>query len=546
MNHSKLPKRTATLLLWCVLLYVLTPCQIWANDDDYTPWALRDHYSLKTEYTDFKYDVKTAEWLVEVKGRGVIVNDAQCEIVFADGRVLRLSSLEAIKDQRDKFTGPLGDGTNFRSVFRSEEGLQITYTVARFTERPFILLHLTIENKSSSPVEIKAIRPVVFDKGTVTGLEDAIVTQVQTSRQGFFPTVQGKQDGKASLVRFELKDPKVILGIGLLQSGMMNSAIDLQPDATSWYGNIQCDYQPTLKVYPGKSIASDPVWLSFGINESDTVHQYHAWAESAGAPTLNIAAMPKNWVSIEQKQPVEDLYKMTREWEGRTQHALVPAAWEACSGCFKGDAKRYPKDMRKVAQIIVQNGLHPGITVDPLSIEKGKEEWILEAKDGTRWLDISHPAALQYGATRMQEIVDWGYHFFAVEASAIPDALLRDANVTRAQANAFALEIMAKAAAGRPVFPSASKSLGGNLEHWKHAADSTGFYQHYGLIAAPVQLNFEEIGAVPPALINAIEQYAGPIEFIGIPKRKVFKQLNALQLSQTSDGLQVSSSSAGN
>ena len=336
-----------------------------AHAEDYVPWALRDHYSFSSEHASFKYDLKSAEWRVDIRDRGAIIQDAQCEIVFADGEVLRLSSLESVKDEREKFSGPMGNGTYFRSVFRTNRSLQIDYSVARFADRPFLLLFVSMHNNSAQPIEIRAVRPVVFDPGSVDLLgEGTKVTRLSTGRRGIFPVIH--EDDNASLVRFELESPDVTLGIGLLQTGLTNSYIDLQSLDGVWQGSVECKYEPLLRIEPGMTVGSDPVWLSFSLAEPHEVQQFHSWAEAAGNPTLNIKAVPSGWITVEEKLPVTALYEAAGEWDGaRVNYALVPAGWEDRPGSLRALKPLYPRNMRQVAAEIVTIGLMPGITLAP-------------------------------------------------------------------------------------------------------------------------------------------------------------------------------------
>lgn len=522
----------------CPIFLMLFLAPTWAEEP--VPWALRDHYSFTSEHASFKYDLKTAEWMVEIKGRGAIVQNAQCEIEFADGEVLRLSTLESVKDEREKFSGPMGDGTYFRSIFRTNRSLQIDYSVARFNDRPFLLLFVTMQNKSNRPIEIKAVRTVVFDPGCVDPLGAGTkVTRLSTGRRGIFPVMH--EDDRASLVRFELDAPDMTLGIGLLQTGLTNSYIDLQSSEGSWSGSAECRYEPSLRIEPGMTVGSDPVWISFSLEEPRTVLQFHSWAEGAGTPTLNLEAIPPGWITIDEDLPVTALYEAAGQWDGSSIHyALVPAGWEERPGSLHGLKPLYPRDMHKVAVEIAKVGMRPGITVDPLAVSGAKKAWTVQSEDGTAWLDISNPDAFEYGMTQMQRVVGWGFQFFVVRPSLIPDEALRDFNVTRAQADSYAFQMVAQAARGLPVLPSADLTLGDDLRKWQQAASTTLFYKEYGLVAAPIRLRVDGLGDLSRALTKAIGQFAGPVEFIGNPKRKVRREIATLLVLPKGKGLKVS------
>ena len=155
-----------------------------ADSEDYKPWALRDFYSFKGEYSTFMFDNKTAEWMVEVTGLGILIKDAQCEVEYADGRVLRLSSLKAVRDGRENFDGPMGPGTRFSSFFKTPENLEVNMSVSRLEKHPALLVHVTLANLGDAPVSIKEVRPVVFDRGVVGELGAAtVLTQAHMHRR---------------------------------------------------------------------------------------------------------------------------------------------------------------------------------------------------------------------------------------------------------------------------------------------------------------------------------------------------------------------------
>lgn len=508
--------------------------------EDSVPWALRDHYSFTAEHARFMFDVKTAEWRVEVPGRGAVVESAQCEIEFADGEVLRLSSLEAVRDEREKFSGPMGEGTHFRSYFRSTEGLEIGYSVARFKGRPFLLIHVTLKNTGNQPIEIKAVRPVVWDPGTLSPLSDSTkITRLRMGHRGIFPVIHSADT--ASLIRFELSSPEVTFGIGFLQTGLTESFITLEESDGLWAGAAVCDYKPSLRIEPGKTIGTDPVWLSFSMAEPGKVQQFHAWAESTGVPTLNVRAVPLGWITVDPKQSVTVLYEAALKWKGtNVNYVLVPDGWEQRPGSLRGQNPFYPRRMEEVAAELRSLGMRPGITVDPLAVVGAKKAWVMSTQDGTSWLDVTDPNAFEFGILRMQEVAAWGFTFFVVKPSSIPDEVLREFNITRAQADSYALQMVARAARGRPVLPTAGLTLGDDVLMWQQAASYTAYYEEYGLVAGPIRLRLDGLKKLSPALAAAIGQFAGPVELVGLPHRKVRHDIASLRFHVKRESQRVS------
>ena len=492
-----------------------------AVSDDYKPWALRDHYSFKGEYSTFMFDNQTAEWMVDVTGLGILIKDAQCEIEYADGRTLRLSSLKAVRDGRENFDGPMGKGTRFSSFFITPENLEVNVSVARMEEHPALIVHITMTNLGDKPVSIKEVRPVVFDRGTVADLGAAtVLTQANMHRQGHFSVMN---DGaSAGLVMFEVAKPRMTLGVGLLQSGLMNSSIDLKADGKSWVGAAHCRYEPALAIQPKTKVGSDPVWMSLFVPDKAQVSQFHAWAELQGMQAGPGAAAPAGWVTIARTAPAEELYKVAEAWADHSiHHVLVPGSWPSKPGSLEGRSPDYPQDMGKVADQLKSMGMKPGITFDPLATDETKEGWTIAAADGSRWLDLSKPQAREAVKKATGKLIGMGYDFFVVGATSMPDDVLQKMNVTRAQANLFAFQSLGEAAGGRPVVPAPSLTLGPELAKWREAVQAMAPFAEYGVASGPLQMETEGISSVSGDLAAQIKAYSGPLEITGTPKKDV-------------------------
>lgn len=503
-------------------LFVVAGAAIGADTPsaDYKPWALRDHYSFEGERSVLKVDVQTAEWMIEVNGLGVLVKDAQCEIEYFDGTVLRLSSLTAVKDSREQFDGPLGKGTRFHSVFHTPDGLEVDFSVSRLVDHPAMLVHVTLTNNSKKPVLIREVRPVVFDPGAVADIGDAtVMTQARTQRRGNYSVVN---DGAAAgLVVFEVKNPAMTLGIGLLQSGMMNSSVELKPAGKSFVGSVHCRYTPLLAIMPGTKVGCDPVWMSQFVPQAGEVSKFHAWADAQGRQPVQGPAAPQGWATAPAGTSAADLYKVADAWaDHMIGHVLVPTGWQATPGSIQGREPAYPKDMGKVAGEIRKRGMKPGIVFDPLATDEAKD-WTVAAADGTRWLDLSKPQAREQVKKVAAKLADMGYDFFVVGHSAMPDDVLQKFNVTRAQVDLFAFQALSEAVRDRPVLPSPALSIGGELVRWREAINSTAALQAYGASSGPVSVDTDKISTVSRDLATAIEDYDGPVEVTGTPKKDV-------------------------
>jgi len=492
-----------------------------AVSEDYKPWALRDFYSFKGEHSTFKFDNKTAEWMVDVDGLGILIKDAQCEIEYSDGRVLRLSSLKAQRDTRENFDGPMGPGMRFSSFFVTPENLEVNISVSRLEKHPALLVHVTLSNLGDAPVSIKEVRPVVFDRGAVGELgATTLLTQAHMHRQGAFSVMN---DGtSAALVMLEVAKPRMTLGVGLLQSGLMDSSIDLKPDGKSWVGAIHCRYEPALAIQPKTKVGCDPVWMSLFVPEKAQIAQFHAWAEIQGMKAGPGAAAPAGWLTIARDAPVEELYKVAEAWaDNGIGHVLVPGSWPAKPGALEGRAPDYPKDMGKVAGQLHSMGMRPGITFDPLATTDAKGDWSVAAADGTRWMDMNKPQAREQVKKSVGKLIGMGYEFFVMPSTAMPDEVLKKFNVTRAQANLIGFQALAESAGNLPVVPAPSLTLGSELAAWRAAVDAMAPFAEYGVASGPLQMQTEGMSSVSTDLAAAIKAFSGPVEITGTPKKDV-------------------------
>ncbi len=507
-------------MLQCIrllLLLSLGAAMFPGRAQEYTgiiPWSLRDHYTFSGSNTSFLYDVKSTEWTLDVQGIGEVVKDVQAEIVFKDGTTLRLSDLKNDTNGRGPFAGPLGAGILYTSQFKPEKGLVIKSAIARYTERPFLTLYIDVKNIGEAPVEIVAVRPALVGPGAMENLSTAAVTAVRASRRASFPVMNS--DKRASLFQIEFKDVEATLAIGILQTGKMKSDIQFVPDGKAWQGNIECRFDPPLTLAPQEEIQTDPLWISFGTPEKKRIMQFFSWSLSVLPGPGQKGHCPAGWVTVGDDGGASDLTAIAGDWSKTpVDHALVPGTWEGRPGSLEGASPRFPKDMKTVAQGIVTAGMKPGITVDPLIVDNGDASWTALSTDGARWLNPTIPAAHQYGVKRMEKAVRWGFQFFVVKPSAIPDEVLSHFKITRVEADTHAFAIMAEAAGELPVLPSSNLTLGQDLAAWQEAADGTAWLREYQISAGPIRV---DAGAMQPPsaeLSEAIRRFAGPIEIVG-------------------------------
>ena len=107
----------------------------------------------------------------------------------------------------------------------------------------------------------------------------------------------------------------------------------------------------------------------------------------------------------------------------------------------------------------------------------------------------------------------------------MPGEILRALNITRSVADRVSFELMRTAAAGRPVLPSSGLAIGNDAEGWKSAARATWLNPAYNVLTGPVRLDVRGVEELSTEVMAAIVRFSGPVEIVGIPGKKVRRQL---------------------
>ena len=372
------------------------------------PWTLRDHYTFEGPQTTFFFDVGSGEWKLNVKSLGDVIRDAKAEIVLGDGKTIRLSDLKVARDDREYFSGALGDGTFYRSIFESADGLEIRAAIAQFKERPFLGVYLDVKNLGENPVNIHAIRPAVIGPGGVTGISDQLrVTKVSTAQVSNVALFHDRQD--ASLFKFELLNAGVTFGIGVLQSGTMQSRVNLLPSGADWQGAVECVFTPPITLAPGKMLSADPLWVSHSVSDPHEVQQFFVWAQAQQRKTGRGIIAPNAWVTVPSDAPATDLYAAARTWkDSNVRFAVAPLSWEGRPGSLDGATPNYPSDMKTFVKEVKAAGMQAGVSIDPLRIDKGDGDWSALSDDGTRWLNPTSEKARDAGIKHLRPAGEMG------------------------------------------------------------------------------------------------------------------------------------------
>jgi len=490
------------------------------------PWTLRDHFRFQQGKTLMRYAVETAEWSLELENKEVVVDNAKFQITLADGSTLDATGLGKAASEREKFTNEIGSGTAYVSVFPPKDGLLVRHSVGMFSERPFFLIHVGIGNNSEKPIKIAKITVASFGPGGIAHLSpDTQGSARRLQWRGGCPVF--KKDAPSMLSILEDRGQGLTLSFGILPQGVAISSVDLAASGGNWLGDAVCVYDPPIRIDPGQKIESDAVWCTLTVPTPTSIDENYAWSMSL-LPHPSSKQVPRGWVTAEKGASQEDMLSAANAWKGLVKEVLVPGTWEGRPGSLEGSAPQYPKDMGKLAKQLEAAGSIPGISVDPLMTSGGGADWTAKSSDGTTWLKLSVPEARKQTVERMKKVVGWGYKFFVVVPSSIPNEVLKQFNVTRAQADAAAVSVMAEAAGGLPVLASSACTLKADVDAWLEAAASENRMAYFGMTAGPVRFEVGSVQSLDANLLTAMMITGGPIELVGTPKGQVGSEIARL------------------
>ncbi len=521
-------------LLGSVLFLSAALAGIAAASERDMPWALRDHYEYGVGEAKLMHAAANGEWGVEVAGQGMVLDKVGAAVHFTDGTQVLLTDGTKTGTDRTTVDSALGKATRFSVELSHKRGLALTQAVTVIKNYPFVIVEVEVRNTGTEPLKISRINSAVIGPGCMDDWSMASESNVRRlTMRGGYPIFDTRA---SSLVAF-FSDPDrgFALGLGLLPHGKATSGLWFAPDGDAWQGEAASVFSPPVEVAPGASLAADPVWVSFGTRQPARMDLYYAWAFSKLVAPPAVESVPETWVSARAGASAEELYAAARAWAGSgVQGVLVPRGWEGRPGSLQGAAPAYPREMRKVASEIQILGMTPGLSVDPLAAEGGKAGWVAKGPDGQSWVNLSSSEAREHVLGRLKKLVDWGFRFFVVESSQIPDPVLQEFQMTRQEADTLAFKLMAAASGGLPVLPASAATMDGRLEPWLEAASCTSRMKGYGLTTAPVSLDLDRTKGIDPNLPIVWRFFGGPIELLGKPKashREALKQFPPARLA---------------
>jgi len=479
------------------------------------PWTLRDHYSIPAENGYLDYAEANAEWRVRIEESRVIAKKMGFAVTLDDGTTLNAADLGKAKVTRERFDAPMGDGNHYIGRFPAKDGLEVWHRLSSFNGRPFVLMEMGVRNAGTTPVAIRSLAPVVAGPDSLPDMgPDADVLSRRLDIRGGYPGYDARHD--PLWMMFHDKARETSLALGVLPSGNTESGVDFTLHGGAWHGGVTCAYEPAVQLAPGESLASDTVWISYGVREPQRINLYYAWAFSTLPDRPAHHSGVHAWVTVdEDHNSLSNLARAVVAWVGTgVDKVLVPSGWSRRPGVSQGAAPNYPKNPRDILDPFNAD-YDVGITIDPLAAENGDGAWSAKSADGQVWLDLNHPAARNEAEKRVRALAGDGFKFFVVEKSLIPDAVLAHFGQTRAEADRLALEVTMAAAGDRPVYPDASTTMGGARDAWLAATAGAGRMAEYAVAAAPLRIEADALSGLDDETMAAMRMWPGPIELVG-------------------------------
>ncbi len=493
------------------------------------PWTLRDRYTFSVPPFFFDYDEKHAGWRVR-KDETHLAESAGFEVLLGDDTQITPYEMEdGVTERQPAKETPYGKTTAYVQTFPPKDGLEITHEVTAFVSRSFLLMRLGIRNMREKAVVVRELRPVVVAAGGFSGFGVQAELRgrpfVSRDRRAVVDT-----NSPVLMALFQDPDQNTALALGVLPDGNAASGADFQPSGGSWQGSVRCDYAPGHTLDPGEMLWSDRVWISYGIQDAEMVDTLFAWYFGEGPKTEGAENVPLNdirgWVSAEEGESLNSIERAAAVAKKiGLSHVLIPNGWEGRPGSMRGAASRYPANMAQAADTLRGLGVTPGITLDPLAVQGGKEAWTAQSADGQAWVNPAKEEARAFARERMAKAAKWDFGFLCVAPSAIPDEVLRRFGISRAAADHHAMAIVAKAAGSTPVYPASVSSLHAAAEAWREAAGAAAQLMKYGSVLGPVRLEAGSAEMLGEAAVSAMRAWPGPIEVLGVPSPKLRKEL---------------------
>jgi hypothetical protein len=477
-------------------------------------WNLREHYSFEMPAGALIYNAAEAEWAIAGADGAMLIEGARTEVRLGDGAVLVGGKAGAAECQREKTTDTMGAGNRIYADVPLGQGLMLHHSLRTYRSRPFALLDVSVENRGAAPVTIAAINPAVILPGKAAGFSSAaqVLTRplrIRGSHAVYDPAVPG--------LTAAFYDPQAgaSLFLGALPWSPGRTEMRLEHFEGQWQGGVSCTFDPPVVVQPGETLASDTLFISFGLLDWGQVRQNFSFAAAQVLP-VDPGTTPPLWVTEVSGGSAQALLDAVDDMTGTgVRHVLIPYGWEGASGSYDG-GPGYPHSMKELVEALKGKQMTVGLSVDALATTD-KGAGTIEASDGQRWIDPTSPEGREIAIAQLTRARSWGLGFFVVVPSAIPDDTLLQLNITREQAEHATFAAARAIGEDTPVFPASAAAVGPGTADWLRASAAVARLREYGLSAGPARLDLDGLEAMDEALYTAMTLYGGPLELVGRP-----------------------------
>ncbi|GMW01784.1 MAG: hypothetical protein AMXMBFR84_29210 [Candidatus Hydrogenedentota bacterium] len=510
-------KRSIGAFLAVLTLAGLNPA-IRADEISNLPWTLRDHYTFDAPRISLIYAVDNGEWCLNRADGKVLLDKARASVTLGDGKVIDVNAMGPGDAFRRRDVTELGDGSRYGLKLTGSQGVAVEHSITSHKQHPYYLIRVTVTNTSAEPIEVAAISPVVVPRGSMAQLDPEVEVQRRTMdvlgpNAGFNPA------SPAHILTFHNKSVGYMTTLGVFPRDVARTGINLQFFDGQWQGEITSTFDPPVRLAPGQSLEADPIWLAFTFDTPEALDQFISYTHATLKKPAFDTDIVEAWSTAGEGEPLSAVEAAAKEWSAvGVKHVLIPYGWEGRPGSLQGADPAYPGNMGAAARQLQAAGVTPGITVDILDIGKGADPWAITSNDGHVWANPADPAGRDAVLKAAKTVAGWGFGFYAVRPTAMPDEVLKTFQLTRTQADALAYAIMAEAAGDAPVYRTALGHLGTNVDQWLQAAICSSRLDEYDAIAGPVR--FDGGGQnVSPEVLFGMVLFGGPIEFAGSPSR---------------------------
>lgn len=486
------------------------------QDPNQSTWELRDRYTFDGPNGALLYFDDNAEIRFLLPDKTWALARANFSIELADGVSIDSRNLNNSRPDRTPFEGPFGKGTHYNVHFQPQHGLTFIHRIAALNEYPFKLIELSIQNTSDAPITITRVLPLTIGPGGVPNVDGQTRFKARhINVRGGMPVYSPQTPALAAIFHFPSRS--LCLAFGVLPFSEAQSGVAFVSENDAWQGSISCSYSPGMTLKPGETLLVPPIFFNHTLTVPARIDMYYSWAFSNVPRGKWNDPAPPAWTTVAGDASLDDLVGAAQAWApvGVT-HALIPAQWERVPGSFEGAGPRYPKRIGQAAEALRGAGAKPGITVDPLAAQGLEDRWTVRSAEGQAWVNPAVPEARAAAIGRLRELAKSGFHFLVIQPSGVPDPVLAQLNLTRAEADRIAFQIAEEAADGLPVFPSSAGVVPAELDAWLDAAAASTRMGEYAVSSAPVRFD-AGAGAPNEATATAMRLWRGPIEFVGRP-----------------------------